>query len=316
MDIEELDKIGFLKYQGDDVPKGIIDAASAGSALIGLDEAIRYFNEKQSPGYAKLEYQIPVIIEGGSWIAYVLGGFGAGAAVFALSYLKKAGEKMAENDVGDNGLGDVLKKSFEAIQSFIRLIKHTKKKKDWDTSNVKWEDGNAKIGIPNDNGEYLFIPTEHFKWISQAPQKLLIRLTEVVSTDRTLSIGVKEGESFNEVKVSNLEKPLFLGGELLLEEEEFVFPELKHGQQVKLEGKITRGNESSNSIGLEYEGHILNCVPEEGSIVQFKSALFLKCIVHGTVTRLSKKTMVADRKPTIIVSRVTPLESDGQGGLF
>jgi hypothetical protein len=315
MDIEELEKIGFLKYQGDGVPKGIIDAASAGSALIGLDEAIRYFNEKQSPGYAKLEYQIPVKIEGGSWVAYVLGGIGAGAGVFTLSYLKKAGEKMAENDVGDNGLGDVLKKSFEAIQSFIRLIKHTKKK-NWDTSNFKWKDGNSKIGIPDKDGEYLFLPTEHFKWISQAPQKLLIRVTEVVSTDRTLSIGVKKGGSFNEVNVSNIEKPLFHDNELLLLEEEFLFPELQHGKQVKLEGKITRGNESSNSIGLEYGGHILNCVPEEGSIVQFKPALFLKCVVHGTITRLSKKTMVAEKKPTIIVSRVTPLESDGQDGLF
>ena len=148
MDITELDEIGFLKYQGEEVPKGVIDAASAGAALTGLDEAIRFFNERQNPQYAKTEYQIPVKITEGSWIAYVLGALGVTATAFAMGYAKKTGEKLAENDIGEKTTGDILKQSVAAIQSLIRLVTHTKRNKDWISKNVQWRDNNEIIGIP------------------------------------------------------------------------------------------------------------------------------------------------------------------------
>lgn len=317
MDLEEFEEIGFLKYDGEDVPDGIMDAASAGSALIGLDDAIRFFNERQSPGYAKLDYQIPVKISEGSWIAYVLAGVGAVGAAFVLGYAKKAGEKLAENDIRDQTTGEVVQRSVEVIQSLMNLIKHTRRNKDWDTENIQWKDGNKIIGIPNDEGDYIFIPTDHFKWISEAPKKIMTRITDVITTKRSLSIGVKDDGGFKEVHVEFNEKRLFCGVDMELEDEGFLFPELEHGQNVKLEGKLTRGNESSNSVGFEYKGHILNCLPEEGSIVQYKSALFLKCIMEGTITRITKKRNVAERRPTIIVKKITPVShGDDQHLLF
>lgn len=99
-------------------------------------------------------------------------------------------------------------------------------------------------------------------------------------------------------------------------DDEFLFPELEQGMLVRLEGRLTRGNAETNSVGLNYKGHILNCVPEAGSVVQYKPALFLRCVVEGIVTRLHKNYLVAERKPTIIFKRITQLENDLQDSLF
>ena len=87
-DVEEL---GYVKYSGESLEAGIIDAASAGTALIGLDEAMRFFNTQQSPDFATLTYDIPVQTRAGSWQAVVLAGT-AVLGAFALGYAKKAGD--------------------------------------------------------------------------------------------------------------------------------------------------------------------------------------------------------------------------------
>ena len=311
----EYEEIGYMKFSGEAVPSGIIDAGSAGMALVGLDEAVRFFNEKQSPEFAKVEYQIPVRTTEGSWIAWVLGIAGTGASVFALSYLKKAGEKMAENDFKDVGLRDTLKKSVDAIQHLLKLVKHTKLSRGWDTKNVQWRNNNSEIGILNAQGEPIFLPVEYLRWYLSLPPRLISKITGVIAQQRSLSIGVKRNGKFEEISV-NIEEKLYFVDDDVEPEEDYLFPDLKHGDEVTLEGKLTRGNASSNSIGLEYEGHILNCIPERGSIRRFKPALFLRCIVEGTISRLTKHRMVAEKRPTIVVRNVTSLESDDQYELF
>lgn len=311
----EYEEIGYMKFSGDAVPSGIIDAGSAGMALVGLDEAVRFFNEKQSPEFAKVEYQIPIRTTEGSWIAWVLGIAGTGASVFALSYLRKAGEKMAENDFKDIGLRDVLKNSVDAIQHLIKLVKHTKLSRGWDTQNVQWRNNNAEIGILNAQGEPIFIPAEYLRWYLSLPPRLISKITGAIAQQRSLSIGVKRNGDFEEVSV-NIEEKLYFVDDNIEPEEDYLFPELKHGDEVRLDGKLTRGNASSNSIGLEYEGHILNCIPEQGSIRRFKPALFLRCTIVGTISRLTKQRMVAEKRPTIIFRSITPLERDDQYDLF
>ena len=315
MDNEQFEDVGFIKYSGLGVPHGVIDAGSAGMALLGLNEAVRFFNEKQSPEFAKIDYEIPVRTEGGSWIAVVIGSVATGAGVFALSYLKKAGEKLADNDFKDIGLKDVLKKSMSAIQNLAKLIKHTKISKGWETEKIVWRNANTEIGIPNNNGELLFIPAEHFRWFSSLPPHLMAKMTSVIRTERTLTIGARINGKYEEVEVSESDSLLF-SVDIIEVEEEFLFPELEHGKQVKLEGRLIRGNETSNSVGLEYKGHSLNCIPEQGNIRRFKRALFMRCLVEGTVTRLTKQRFVADKRPTIIVSKVTPLEDENQTDMF
>lgn len=170
--------------------------------------------------------------------------------------------------------------------------------------------------ILNDQGKEMRIPAEYFRWFQQMPPQLLQRMTSVVRKERVHSIGLAEDSAEDAVQVLESDKSLFenLPDEEL--DEDFLFPELIHGNRAVLEGRLIRGNEASNSVGLEYQGHVINCVPAGGSIRKYKSALFLRCRIHGRVNRLTKSRFVADRRPTLIIERLIPLEKDKQRTLF
>jgi hypothetical protein len=238
--------------------------------------------------------------------------------IFAGAYVKKAAEKMAEKDFKDTGLADVFRTSLSAVQYLIKLVKHTRRSSGWDFSQLKWRNENSEVGVLNDKGEVLYIPAGFLKWYTSAPAKLIQRITESVKPERVLIVGVRNGDVFDEVSVNETEKILF--DDPALDDDELdvdaVLPELEHGQRVKLEGTLTRGNASANSMGFDYKGHVLFCIPQTGNVRQFKSALFLRCIVEGTITRLAKHQAVLEKRPTIIVEKVTPLEYEGQNKLF
>ena len=313
---QEYEDVGYIKYSGKDVERGIIDAGSAGSALTGLDEAIRFFNRQQSPDFATLQYDVPVQTRAGSWEAVVMGSALAVGGAFALGYAKKAGEKLAENDFKDIGLKDILKKSMTAIQTLAKVVKHTRRARGWKTARFALDDPTGTVLIVNDKGEELPVPMEFYRWFQQLPPRLLIRMTSVIRTERVLSIGIARSEKIDEVHVNEEDKPLFDDTQDEEEDENILFPELVHGQDAQLEGRLIRGNEASNTAGLEYQGHVINCVPAHGSVRQYKVALFLRCKVEGRITRHAKSRFVADRRPTLIVEKVVPLETDPQLGLF
>src|SRR5438552_112833 len=62
----------FIKYDGELVEDGFLDARKAGEVLIGIDETLRYFIHQENPNIKKLEFEIPVRIRKGSWEAYFL----------------------------------------------------------------------------------------------------------------------------------------------------------------------------------------------------------------------------------------------------
>lgn len=312
---EQFEDLGYVKYSGECLVNGVIDAGSAGSALVGLDEAIRFFNSQQSPGLADLQYDIPVQTRAGSWEAVLVASAAVGGA-FALGYAKKAGEKLAENDFKDIGLKDALKKSIAALQTLAKLVKHTRRARGWDRIRVEPTFGQDTVLVANDNGEELSVPLEYYRWYQQVPPRLLARMTSVVRADRVLTIGVVKDAKIDEVTIVESEKSLFEQVQEDEFEEDILFPELTHGANARLEGRLIRGSEASNSIGLEYMGHVINCVPAHGSVRQYKAALFLRCKVEGRITRHAKNRYVADRRPTLILDRVVPLEADGQLGLF
>lgn len=316
MENSEYENIGSIRYSGADVTYGVIDAGSAGSALLGLDEAVRYFNGQQAPELAGIRYDVPVRTQAGSWEAVVLASLGVGAGTFALSYLKKAGEKMAEKDFKEFGLGDVLKKSMAAIQTLARLVKHSRRARGWNQVQAVVGPDQTSVAITNDRGETLLVPLEFYRWYLNLPPRLLARMTSVVSEGRILTISVPSENPQEDVVIEPNDKALFEDTEDDDLEEEVLFPELIHGQTFILEGRLIRGNEASNSVGLEYQGHVLNCIPDHGSVRQYKMALFLQCIVEGRVNRHSKNRFVAERRPTLILSKVQPLERDSQSDLF
>lgn len=305
------ESVGYVKFRGGAVANGTIGANAGGAALLAVDDCIRYFNKKQSRGFAALPYEIPVQTSKGSWEIWVVGAL----TIYGGAYLKKAAEKMAENDFKDVGMKDVLRKSVGALKTLVDLVKHTKGNLNFASADISWRASNGLIGITNSEGAVIFVPVEYFQWYLDLPPSLLKRLTQPVQEDRTLAIGVRTDDGFDETEVTALDKDYF-GHEKAANEDDFLFPELEHGAYVHLEGRLTRGNENTNSVGLEYNGHILNCIPETGNIKNYKPALFLRCIVEGTVSRLTRQHTAAERRPTIIFQRIIPLEDDSQHELF
>lgn len=310
-DVRE-ESVGYLKFRGEAVAGGSIGANAAGTALLAMDDCVRYFNKKQARGFASLPYEIPVQTTKGSWEIWLIGGL----TIYGGAYLKKAAEKMAENDFKDVGLKDVLRKSWGALKTLVDLVKHTKGKLGSASSDLSWRANNGLVGITNAEGTVLFVPIEYFQWYLDLPPNLLKRLTQPVEPERTLAIGIRSGAGFEETEVTAFDKEYFGHEVAANDDDDFLFPELEHGALVQLEGRLTRGNENTNSLGLEYQGHILNCIPEVGSIKNYKPALFLRCVVEGTVSRLTRQHTFAERRPTIIFNRITALEEDSQHELF
>lgn len=315
----EFEEVGFIKYSGDPLKAGIIDARSAGSALLGLDEAVRFFNAQQSPELAEIEYDIPVQTRAGSWEAVLVAsatGLGVIGTTFALSYVKKAGEKMAENDFKDMGLKTVLSKSMSAIVTLVKLIKHTEKNQDWSASRIEPSFSSPIVVVIDEVGREVSVPLEFYRWYQKIPPGLLSKMTSVIRTDRPLTIGSFAHGEIDSVHLVASDKAFFESEAKDGDEGDLLFPELQHGDNVALEGRLIRGSEKTNTVGLEYQGHVINCIPSFGSIRKYKKALFLRCRVEGMIVRHSKNSYVADKRPKIIVDRVIPLQPDRQGRLF
>jgi len=305
MDLEE-GQIGFAKYTGKLVEDGYLDARKSAQALIGFDEAVRFFIFQQYPDLRLTDLEFPVRIKKGSWeivVAAIVGAYGV-----------KAAQKMAENDFKDVGLVDLFKKSLSTIQWVLKIGKHMGDLTIKRFENAKFKDNNQLIGIRNSEGEFLYVPKEFLDYYVNANPSLLKKLSELVEDERTLSIGVVDGETVHEETLTTRHRRIF--SREVDEEDDRILPELKHGENVTLEAEITRGNEMSNTIGIEYGGHIIIGYPKEGSIVKFKSNLFLKCRVFGSVTREDDESKDAKR-PKIIVSRIEPIEVEAESqGLF
>jgi len=310
--------LGYLKYEGELVNEGFMDARKSAQALLGFDEAVRFFVFQQAPELRKSDFEFPVRVRKGSWeivIPELVELIKLAGGVIATAYGVKAAQKMAERDFDNFGLKDVFIKSLQAVQWVIRIGKHlgdlTLKK----FESVTFKDNNELIGIKNSEGEVLYVPKQYLDFYVSSSPKLLAKVSELVEEERVLSIGVyKDGELIEET-VTRKYRGIFTQEEE--EQEEMLFPELDHGQDVVLEGEVTRGNEMSNTMGFGYQGHILTCFPETGSIVRFKPSLFLKCRIHGTISRLDERGRLDARKPKIIISHIEPIENESdQPDLF
>lgn len=291
------DKIGFAKYSGKLVEDGYMDARKSAQALLGFDEAVRFFIYQQNPKLKLEDFEFPVKVEKGSWTIVV----GAILAAYGI----KAAQKMAEKDFDGVGLSDVLKKSLSGIQWIIKIGKHLGDLTIKKFNNPKFKDNNQLIGIQNSEGEYLYVPKEFLDFYVSANPTLLKKMSELIEDERTLSIGVVEGQTVIEETVTTKYRKVFSHESDDIEVQ--VLPELIHGQQVVLDAEVTRGNEMSNTVGIQYGGHIITGIPTEGSIVRFKPSLFLNSRIHGQVLREADST-----RPKIIIDRIEPNETENE----
>jgi hypothetical protein len=304
--------IGYLKYSGQSVENGCLDAKKTAEALIGFDQALRYFVENDVPELKGKSFEIPIRIRAGSWEALIPTTIGqwitTAFAIVATAYLTGAASKLAEKDFKDKGLLDVFRSALRMLQWIIRLGIHLKGVSVKAIKNIRWEDNNETVLLPDINGKYIRVPREVLQKYIQIPPKFLSKMARLIQADREMEIGVIENGTREEVRITISEKYFFTDEEADLTDA--IFPELAHGQMVELIGEITRGNEKTNSIGLEYNGHILSCSPEKGSIVAFKEALFIKCKVIGVINRVSESGLPDAKKPRIIFSQIIPLKQD------
>jgi hypothetical protein len=300
-DKEKNEIFAHIKYEGELVKDGFLDARKSGEALIGIDESLRYFLYQEDKKFRKIEFEIPVRIKKGSWETIFLENFDAILIKTSLSwgaskYFGSALSEMAKNDFKDIGFKDIFKKSFIAMTWVLKIAKHlgtlTKKK----FENLKFTKNNTQVLLTNSRGEVLIVPYEYLEVFSNCPDKLFSNLAKVIDVERELVIGYSENQKFEFVKINNKEKQIFIAND---EDDETLFPELIHNSYVELEGHITRGNEKSNTIGILYEGHILTSYPSDGNVKEFKNTLFTNCIIKGYIDRLDKAGEFIEKRPRI-----------------
>lgn len=304
--------LGFLKYEGEMVSEGYMDARKSAQALLGFDEAVRFFVGQQAGELRKADFEFPVRVKKGSWeivVPEIIELVKLSGGVVATAYGVKAAQKMAERDFDEFGFKDILNISISAIQWIIKIGKHLGSLTVKRFESVEFLHNNQLIGIRNSDGELLYVPKQFLDLYASSAPTLLVKLASLVENERILSIGVYENNELIEESLTRKYREIFTHEEKE-DDNETLFPELVHGQNVVLKGELTRGNEMTNTMGLGYMGHILTCIPESGSIVRFKPALFLECKVHGYISRIGEKGRLGARKPKIVFSHIEPIDND------
>lgn len=311
----EYEEVGFIKFRESGLPSGVVDASAAAAALMGLSECLKFFNNKQARGVSAMAYNIPVRTQPGSWEAVVLAAVGLGS-VFGASYVKKAAEKMAENDFKDVGFKELFRKSMDALRTLTELVKKTGASRGWEGNELVVDESGEYVAVLGMDGDEVLVPIEYFRWYQEIPKNFLTKLVSPVEGPLKLVIGSKSVHGSLETTVHSSDKQYFASKVAEQQEDGMLFPDLEHGMDVSLDGRLIRGNAAANSVGLEYMGHVINCLPANGSVKEYKPALFLRCRVDGKITRFTKHRYVPDRRPTLIIDRVLPLEEDAQMGLL
>lgn len=85
----------------------------------------------------------------------------------------------------------------------------------------------------------------------QAGSKLLSRLACLIEKGRVLKIGIVHEEGVDEVTLDVCDKYIFCDEEEE-DSDDLLSPELRHGENVVLEGEVTRENKTSNLMGFKY----------------------------------------------------------------
>ena len=340
MPTDEKHYLGYLKYSGKSVEEGVLDIRKSAEALLGFDEILRYFILKEDPSLKGSDFEIPVRIRKGSWEMLIplisehwkvmtCTGILAKPVV---TYLNETAKHAAENGLFETAavkdISNTIKSSIKAAQWVIKISKHlgaiTKKK----IENIRVEeiDSDSFVNIENDQGEVLLIPKKYFDLYEACPEKIFAKNANIIRSERELELGLFDDDKVEKVSIEVENRHIFAFDEddENLEENDVVFPELKHGQKVDLVGEITRATESANTIGFRYEGHILVCRPHSGNIARFKhkivsrevDQLFPKVKISGVVDRIDEDGNFKEKKPQIKFFSITSLENSDESKLL
>jgi len=309
-DAEEFPDLGFIKFEGDAVSEGWFDARKSANALLGLDEALRHYITLQSQDLSAIDFDLPVRISKGSWIASiptdaitivkVCGG------IVATTYLSAGVKKIAENDFKDVSTKQIFQKAFRALVWTAKIGKHLKGMRKKQFTKVKFVDGGNIIAIPNDANEYLEVPKEYLDMYVTANPRLLRRLTSPINPDLRLVVSAQDENADLIEEISYGDKTSFSDDDPP-DDQDILFPELLHGERFDLNGELTRGNKNANTFGFKYKGHILSSQPLTGSIVSSKDLIFGECTMKGIVDRINSDGVVGAKRPKLLYSSLLPI---------
>ena len=328
MDTTEEKYIGFLKYSGKSIEEGLLDTRKSAEAILGFDEMLRHFLLKEEPRLRNIDFDIPIRIRKGSWevlIPEIVDKFLSFEGIFkvaATAYAVSLATKAATDGLFETGPVKDIKTTFrnalKSIQWVIKIAAHAGSLAVKNLRNIKINNANPLepiIEIPNGAGEYLSVPKKYFDLFVECPEKIFSKNARIVEKERILEFGVIEDGKVNAISITENERYIFFS-----ENDEILFPELKHGQYVGLEGEITKSNEKADTIGFQYKGHVLTSRPESGDIVKFKNQIISKADDHlyphvkivGVIDRKNQVDGTNAKRPQIIFSEIIPLEKDGQ----
>ena len=321
------DYLAYIKYEGDLVADGYLDAKKSAEALTGIDEVLRYFLYQMNQDLSKIEFDIPVKIQQGSWEALIPHDFGEWLIRILETgvgkYVYTAFNNMAKHDFENKGMKDVAKEAVKAIQWVLKIATHLRSmviKKFSEVDFKTSEHGEHLIGIKNDFDVIIYVPQKYLEIYTKCPAKLFSRLAKIIEEGRALEIGFNPNAALDKddikenIKIAVQEKYLFTDRE---DENTIIFPELKHGAYVELNGHVTRGNENTNTIGFDYLDHILICTPTNGSIRAYKSLMFINCLIKGYIDRTDDEGNEIEKKPKIrFIDLIDISKSSTQLGLF
>lgn len=292
--------VGYLKYEGEAVQEGIMGAQEIISSLSGFHNAIRFYLKKEDPRYENLNFDIPIKVQQGC-LEFIVPLLKWGSAIYAAGAITQ----IAQNDFKNITSKDIFLYSLKCIKNVIKIAKHLGSFGNT-TFKTKITFGDPFITIYNDSGKGLVVPKDMIDMYLQTPPGLLEKMVNTVASERELEIGyIDENQELQKETISISEKYIFAS----TEEEEDILPELVHGASVELVGEITRGNSSTNKLGIKYKEKILTCIPEQGDIKQYKNCIFRKCKIYGVVSREDEFGNITEKKPKIIFYTLTPIDT-------
>jgi hypothetical protein len=324
--------IGYIKYEGKSVENGIFDARKSAQALLGFDQAIRYFAAKEEPYLLDKDYELPVEIKKDSWDIFLpmlqqLMTIEGAVGIAATTYITKSAAKAATDGLFETGLSKDVQKIFQgailSMQWVVKIAKHVGSFKR--NLQIKHNLEEDKIEIESLNHKSpLIVPRKYFEQYKSCPENILDKLAENITEDRVLKIGTFDQEEIEEVEINETSKSIFYSEQKSKEDDDdTICPELQDGDHVELEGTITKVNEKANTLGFQYKDYILTIEPASNNVTEYKGQIlsdekkhiFRKTKISGIVSRIGKKGEFL-KKPRIIFSSLVPIEEEKERTLF
>ncbi len=306
----DIDYAGYIKFYGEKVNDGILDTKSAANALLGTDEALRYFVKLKNPSWKKIQFNLPVKMRQGSWEIILIPGISLGAVIYMKHFFKKAAEDgFLETGIAKD-LAKVIRESIISLYMFVEIAKFmaSSNNDQIKTTIDKLDQTNV---ILSSKKKKLTIKRVYYDEFVNAPKSLINKLASVIDKDRELEIGcVLESGDVRSTQIPWEQKQIFS------HEEEFILPELEHGKYVELEGEIIRGNESTNTLGFRFKEHTITAKPLKGTLAEYKDYLISGDIHHiftpvkmvGQVDRMDVFGEIKKKRPQILFTDIIPVE--------